>query len=136
MWLIDLFSSSRVRELGSALALSEARLMTLERNAEAYLGANNVLEKELEKAQIRENRLLEKVFQIMGIEERIKPKIATNPNEFMNLAGSGASWPKVRESLELKGRKAYWLKKNADDEAVRLKKLEESQNEESNEDVG
>jgi hypothetical protein len=136
VWLTDLFSSIKVQELSGALTLSQAKIKDLERTAEAYLGANTVLERELEKAQIRENTLLEKVFQITGIGERTEPKISINPNEFKNLAGSGATWPKVRESLELRGRKAYWLKKNADDEAARLEKIEGSQNEDGNYDVG
>jgi predicted RNase H-like nuclease (RuvC/YqgF family) len=94
------------------LSIRENRIKDLERTIEQFQGTNSILERELEKAQIQEQNLLNKIFELTGVnkKENIRVEIPSNKTDFINLARKGANWQTVREQLE---KKTYWEAKQA-----------------------
>jgi hypothetical protein len=139
VWFIDLFRTPYnievIQEADRLAVTQKARIKDLEQTAEALIGANSILERELEKAQVKEGKLLEKVFQISGIGEKSTQPVAPNPSEFRNLAKHGTSWNKVRQSLESKSMEDYWTKKKAEEEVEERKRLDEIDSEEEKKDA-
>jgi transposase len=102
----------------SSIRTLEARIRDLEQTAEALLGSNAVLERELEKAQFGRDKLLDKLFQVTGIGDTQGKAPPSMPKEFQTLARAAVPWPKVKESLELEARKKYWENKKGEQEEL------------------
>ncbi len=93
------------------------RIKDLERTIEVMTGREQVLVKELERSQKREEDLLQKIFNLTGVNSSSNG----NRNEHasvasMKIGGKSSSWPTIRENLELKAREEYWSRKNKEQE--------------------
>lgn len=95
-----------------------SRIAELNRLVESYIGANQVLTEQLEKAEHREKVLQENLFRISGITENIKE--AKNPGQHqpIKMHQKSSNWGGIRESLEAKAHREYWEKKAQESEAT------------------
>lgn len=96
-----------------------SRIHDLERTIEMVNGANCVLEKELNDSKLREANLLDKIFNITGV-NRISnnghQKDETKSTDPIRLTNRSRSWPEVRQSLETQSRAKYWEDKKEREE--------------------
>jgi len=102
------------------------RIHDLERTIEILTGTNNILERELGESKGKEERLLEKVFQVAGISDKKSQdiKVPPSPDNFISMGRKGLPWAKAREVLETKALENYWEAKKAAEESKG--KVEES----------
>jgi TolA-binding protein len=116
------------------LALQD-RIHDLEGQIENLIGANNILTTQLNLAQSREANLLEKIFDITGVNKQ-KQVITSNPKmpDMIQLAKKGTPWAKVRANLEMKAQEEYWNNKNQkqDENKLDSSKTEDKEFNESN----
>jgi len=88
------------------------RIHDLERTVEIITGANSVLTTELERSKFNEANLLEKIFNLTGVNNvrsnTTKPAETRQPISF---GKKSTSWPQLKENLELKAREEYWNNK-------------------------
>lgn len=88
------------------------RIKDLERTVEVITGANNVLTVELKEAKDREAKLLDKIFEVTGLNHR-NQTVRDVPRNPIPLTKRNESWPQMRENLETQAKKEYWEKKKA-----------------------
>lgn len=105
------------------------RIRDLERSLEIMTGANEVLSRELDRAQTNEADLLDKIFTITGVNRVTPPRPTEGPQDKVRIGGRSTSWPHLRENLETKAREEYWEKKKTQvestpEEKAKLDKLE------------
>lgn len=101
MWLFDRILVNRIRDL--------------ERTVEILTGANSVLSQELEKAQHNEAHLLEKIFNITGVNRFSNNghQEQTKSSDPIRLTNRPKSWPELRQNLETQSKIQYWENKKA-----------------------
>jgi len=105
------------------------RIHDLERTVEIITGANSVLTNELERSKFNEANLLEKIFNLTGVNNiqrnDTKPAEIRQPIKF---GKKSTSWPQLKDNLELKAREEYWSNKkkeaSSDHSDSELSKLE------------
>ena len=88
------------------------RIIDLERTVEIITGANSVLTTELERSKFNEANLLEKIFNLTGVNnvQRNDTK-STEARQPIHFGKKSTSWPQLKENLELKAREEYWNNK-------------------------
>lgn len=87
------------------------KMNDLERTVEVLTGANQVLQRELDDTKIREANLLDKIFNITGV-NRYSPNIPTNQSrDPISIGNRGKPWPQVRHALEVEAKEKYWREK-------------------------
>lgn len=101
MWPFDLILENRVKDLEKSLELT--------------IGYNTVLRNQLERSENREEQLLQKIFELTGI-NKSPVSSPTHTGEAIQLNKIGKSWPKIKENLELKSRQEYWERKQKEKE--------------------
>ena len=87
------------------------RIKDLERTVEILTGANGVLTQTLENAIFDKDQLLNKLFEITGLNSSYSPRSSSSGTERIQIGKKGIPWPQVKENLELKAREEYWRKK-------------------------
>ena len=90
------------------------RIRDLERTVEILTGANGVLTQTLERAIIDKDQLLNKLFEITGLNSSSLPRSESSGTARIQVGRKGVTWPQVKENLELKAREEYWAKKEAE----------------------
>lgn len=119
MWPFNLIAI-----LKKELEISQNRVRDLERTVESSLGANHVLSNELMEAKQREERLLQKVFDITGLNRNTQTIPSNVVNKPIQVGPKVGNWGQVREDLEDKARREHWENKKKENDA-KISKLEE-----------
>ena len=96
--------------------LLQDKIDDLNRHTETLQGASYVLERELNKAQMQEQNLLNKIFQLTGLVEQKREVIGTAKTDLSSIA-QPSSWSQVKRSLEQTAQEKYWIKKKQEQEA-------------------
>lgn len=110
-------------QYANQLDSSVARIRDLERTIEIMTGANSVLSQQLEKAQLNEERLKEKIFEITGVSHSPKTPVQTSTASLKPInIDRRVEWAKLKDDLETKTRMEYWEEKKR--KAEELDKLE------------
>ena len=94
--------------------------------SERLIGENARLCMELEKAQHQSSVLLEKIFELTGINKnkQIYPEINPVANKPFNVGKRGIDWAKTKQTLEQQAQEKYWTDKKNAEEATKLADLE------------
>ena len=118
----EIFFNLLFPQYASRLDSSEARIRDLERSLEIITGANSILVQQLEKSQMNEEKLREKIFEMTGISRgTAKPQTSAASLNPINM-GKRIEWAKLKEDLETKARSEYWEEKKR--KAEEIDKLE------------
>ena len=92
------------------------RVRDLEGHNETLLGANQVLREELERSQRKEELLLEKIFELTGI-NRKESKLSLGINKPVQVGGGSQNWGQLKHKLEANSTQQYWEAKKRNEEA-------------------
>jgi len=88
------------------------RIKDLERTIESLQGANSILERELSRANGEKDKLLNKLFEVTGINKREREPAPQQPVvNFSRMARTGKNWAEVRATLENNALEKYWEQK-------------------------
>ena len=88
------------------------RIKDLEHQNEILMGANQVLQEQLKLSQVKEGELLNKVFEVAGINKKEQVIPSKQNFNMIQLAKRGIPWSQVRHNLEMQAQEEYWKKKN------------------------
>lgn len=107
------------------IEIRSTEIKNLGRTLEVQIGRCQVLEESLQRAQQKEDSLLQKIFELTGVNKRVSQAVdATVPPQlnkavdFIRMAKSGLSWNKVREKIENDARAKAW-EQRAEEERVK-----------------
>lgn len=107
-----------------------ARIKELERNVESLIGQNTVLNRELERAQLKEDDLLERLLTLTGANPTATTPRREVPANPISLGRNRQPWSQVRGILENEAKEKYWESKKKEQDTrkspgILLDKLEE-----------
>lgn len=95
------------------------RIELLEKLNENLIGANSVLEEQLNKSQFREQQLLQKVFELSGVDSK-KREVVRETSEPIQVGGRRTNWHVTKQILENKLKEDYWRGKDGQNKVESL----------------
>lgn len=99
------------------------RVKDLERTIEVLTGANSILTQELERNKLKEELLLEKIFNFTGLNQQGRINTGVRKEQQpINIGKKAGLWPQLKENLELKAREEYWAKKSTQESVNSLER--------------
>jgi len=97
------------------------RIVDLEKLSESLLSSNRALMNQLSESKQERDALLQKIFDLTGVNQRRVDAVNSPPTPITNRTGN---WGQVKQILELKAREEYWLNKRKEDETRRTSSLD------------
>jgi hypothetical protein len=92
-----------------------ARVKEQDKTIESLIGKNEILERELERAQTEKAIYLEKIFNITGVNKVINTEQTKPVRTPITIGNRQVPWGKIRENLEIQAREEYWNNKKSKD---------------------
>lgn len=116
-FLRSLLLKDKLISFEKEISIRDNRIKDLERLVESLTGEGNILRESLQRAQLKEDELLNKIFELTGVNKK-SSVIQDKPpsDQFISMGKRGTPWNQVRAKLEKDSLEAYWQQKKLEQE--------------------